>query len=32
MAFQTYVVLTCDKPGNGYGDKNHVHCGPPNRA
>jgi hypothetical protein len=19
----------CNKPGNGYGDKNHVHCGPP---
>jgi hypothetical protein len=20
---------TCCKPGHGYGDKNHVHCGPP---
>lgn len=21
----------CDKPGYGYGDKNHTHCGPPGR-
>lgn len=32
FAFETYVVLACDKPGHGYGDKNHLHCGPPGRA
>jgi hypothetical protein len=31
FAFKTYV-LTCDKPGNGKGDKNHVHCGPPGHS
>jgi len=25
----TTSPAACDKPGNGYGDKNHVHCGPP---
>jgi hypothetical protein len=23
------VTAACDKPGNGFGDPNHVHCGPP---
>jgi hypothetical protein len=23
---------TCCKPGNGNGDKNHVHCGPPGQS
>ena len=29
----TLLVTTsdCDKPGNGYGDKNHTHCGPPGK-
>jgi MYXO-CTERM domain-containing protein len=23
------VPVACDKPGHGYGDKNHCHFGPP---
>jgi hypothetical protein len=25
----TTSPAACDRPGNGFGDKNHVHCGPP---
>jgi hypothetical protein len=25
----TTVPALCNRPGHGYGDKNHVHCGPP---
>jgi hypothetical protein len=25
----TTVPSACNAPGNGYGDRNHVHCGPP---
>lgn len=28
-AIVTLDGATCDKPGNGFGDKNHTHCGPP---
>jgi hypothetical protein len=28
-AIVTLSGLTCDTPGNGFGDKNHAHCGPP---
>jgi hypothetical protein len=28
-AIVTLGGLTCDKPGNGFGDKHHAHCGPP---
>jgi hypothetical protein len=25
----TTIPAACNRPGNGFGDKNHVHCGPP---
>jgi hypothetical protein len=28
-AIVTLGGLTCAKPGNGFGDKKHAHCGPP---
>jgi hypothetical protein len=28
-AIVTLGGLTCDTPGNGFGDKHHAHCGPP---
>jgi hypothetical protein len=28
----TTTAAPCDRPGNGFGDKNHVHCGPPGQG
>jgi hypothetical protein len=25
----TTTTLACDRPGNGFGDRNHTHCGAP---
>jgi hypothetical protein len=28
----SWQFASCTKPGNGVGDPNHVHCGPPGQA